>query len=63
MTVEDLSPVMRQAYESLSTVEQKEDFLEQYNAMRQQMTRSAIAQVISRNLSHGIGKHVIAKGN
>ncbi len=57
MTLEDLSPVMRKAYDALPE-EERAQFLEEQKALHRQAVRGAIAQVQARNNSHNVGKHV-----
>lgn len=58
MTVSDLSPIMRKAYESLPESE-REAFLLEQKTQKIQTLRGAIVQVMARNQSHHVGKHVL----
>ena len=55
MTREDLSPIMKQAYDSLQTEKQKLKFLEQYENFHNSLIRGSISKVVARNFSHGVG--------
>ena len=57
--LEGLSPIMRRAYDALASQEDREEFLEQLKNSRASSTRSAIAAIMARNLSHGIGGHLL----
>jgi len=61
MEPERLSPIMKKAYDALSSEEEKKVFLEQFNGLWRQAMNGAACQIISRNLSHHIGKHVLKK--
>lgn len=54
----DLSPVMRKAYDALSE-QDREAFLEQLDAQHASRMSGAAMQVMMRNLSHHVGKHVV----
>ena len=54
-----LSPIMRKAYDSLSSDEEREDFLTQLQNLRKSTVRTAVAAIMVRNLSHGVGKHLL----
>ncbi len=56
--LEGLSPVMRRAYEALNSEKDREEFLEQTKNLQQSTVRNAIAAIMARNLSHGVGAHI-----
>lgn len=58
MTPEELSPTMRRAYEFLSENDQAV-FLEEQQALRDNMIRGSIARVMVRNQSHNLGTHAM----
>jgi hypothetical protein len=58
MKVADLSEIMRKAYYSLSSSEQKEAFLKEQAKMKNNAIRSASVAIMTRNLSHGIAKRL-----
>ena len=60
MTAEDLSPVMRKAYEALNP-EEKEEFLNALGAQRAMVVKTAVSAIMVRNLSHNIGARFLEK--
>ncbi len=54
-----LSPIMRRAYEALTTEQDKEEFLAQAKSLHSSAARSSIAAIMARNLSHGVGTHIV----
>lgn len=54
----DLSDVMKKAYDSLDSEEDREDFLSQHESAQKQIMRGAITRIAARNNSHNTGKHI-----
>jgi hypothetical protein len=59
ITRDDLSDVMKKAYDALTSEEGKEEFLVQHESVRNQAMRGAIARIQTRNNSHNVGRHIV----
>jgi hypothetical protein len=50
---------MRKAYEALVSDQDRKEFLEQFKEFHSSAVRNGVAAIMARNLSHGVGTHVL----
>ncbi len=58
MTRKDLPKILQEAYDALTSEEQKQEFLEYHESLQKNLVRGAVSRVYARNASHNMGTHI-----